>query len=83
MDTEGLFGEEANDYSRAEAERSVCSTSLPPSYPSMRDWLNFKLVTVLIFHSSWFLRKQFTLKHLSITLHALLAKLLQTACRPG
>ena len=37
MDTEGSFREEANDCSRAEAESSVCSTPLPPSYPSMRD----------------------------------------------
>ena len=65
--------------------RGVCSTSLPPSYSMYERLINIKLVTVFIFHSAWFLQKQFifTLKHLSITLHALLTKLLQTALRPG
>ena len=45
-----------------------------PSRPhiSIRDWLNIKLVAAFIFHSAWFLLKQFIFKLLSITLHVLL-----------
>ena len=76
MDTEGSFREEANTVQGLKLS-GVCSTPAP-SRPLIPVW-----VTVFIFHSAWFLQKQFTLKHLSITLHALLTKLLQTACRSG
>ena len=74
MDTEGLFREEANTVQGLKL-RGVCSTPLPSSYPSMGYCIYFSFRFV----SS----EAVYFKTCTITLHALLTKLLQTARRPG